>query len=750
MSDKKTNLPEIFEAPYAVGVVRELQELIAAQLKKLDYETVPFKVEPPSAAGLGDYTTNVALLLHASLPIAKKTAISPPELARKIAESLSQEAAPMIQKVDVAGPGFINISVKNSVFIIQLYRLLSEKNRYGQSEFLVGKRILLEHTSPDPIKTIHIGHLRNNFLGMAFYRIFQAHGAQVCLDCVNNDRGTHVCRAMLGYLAFGRKQLDWSRQQLLEFSVSDQDVLQVAEKIQWEELLDHWLTRPADWWQPEDLNLKSDQLNLIFYSLGDRAERLVESVGPQVRQLLQAWEAEKGKVRALWRQIIDWSLSGYQQTYARIGSRFDQVWFESELYQEGKEMIRQGLENGVFQKGKEGAVVTNLETYGLPDTVAIKTDGTALYLTFDLNLTGKKREYFPADVYIWDIGNDQVLYLQQLFAVCEQLGVGRREDYFHLNYGYVSLAGGEKMSSRKGTVIVADELLDQLRDRAQKLMVEAHETKSGEGTDQVSLADQIGLAALKYALLRTGRTLDIRFDAEASVSLSGDCGPYLQYTHARTQSVLQKALEMKVIFSLSPFDLFRGELAAFVGGSRSSPWGSGLPPFTADSSFGDGLPPSQPSGPFGPPLKGPHPFPAPAQGEVFRPSTAHQPVASEPDLNAEESAVLRLLARYPEVLLEAAKQIETAPLCGYLYDLASAYNQLYNQHQILEIKKDQSAAGQAGNPETDTDRPNLKERLLPPANQPKADFLRLSLTAGVAQVLANGLGILGIDAPEKM
>lgn len=677
--------PVLLQGDFLTELEAQVLTEVKAAVKAAGFDDSGVKVDHPQDLRFGDFTSNIAMILFAKGVEKYK---SPVELGEEIKAFLKVEESRLIEKVEVAMPGFLNLWVKKEVLVSQLRRVIKEKENYGKTEFLKGKKILLEHTSPDPIKTIHIGHLRNNFLGMAMSRIFQSQGAQVTLDCINNDRGTHVCRAMFGYLVLGRKSLGIGKEELLGFKVTDEKVKEVAFQAKWESLLESWLATPDEWLKPEDLGLKSDHLDLIFYSLGDRAERLVEGVKEQVREMLRAWEEEQGKVRALWQQIIDWSLSGYEVTYKRIGSRHDKVWHESELYKEGKEMVGEGLKKGVFKESK-GAVVTDLSAFKLPDTVMIKADGSALYITFDINLTKKKREQFPSDLYVWDIGNDQLLYLQQQFAICEQLGIGKRGDYYHLNYGYVYLEKGQKMSSRKGTVVKADDLLDLLKGKALEVMKGAKRQEKFKPEEMEVVAEKVGLAAIKYGLLKTTRETDIYFDAEKSVNLAGNSGPYLQYTFARCQSVLKKAIEGKVIFSLSDYDLFRGEL---VGG------GGGRPPL---------MPPVGPGGAVPPKME-----------------EAGEEPKKELVLEEEEDQLLRTIYRYPEVLVEATRRLEPALVAGFLYDLASKYNLFYNKYSILGTEKER----------VDKD----------------TSYLRLALTAGVTQVLGNGLVLLGIESLERM
>ncbi len=515
----------------------QLKKDLGKALAKLKMVDEKLEFEHPANSEHGDYSTNIALLVR------KKEVPTPFDLANEIVNAFRSLGLPeYIAKIKVESPGFINIWLKNEYLSTQLEEVLNKREKYGASSLGKGQHLLLEHTSPDPIKTIHVGHLRNNFLGMALARVLESQGYLVTKDCINNDRGTHVSRAMWGYLVFGKKRV-LSKKKMAEFKITDTEIKKVAKKAEGKELLKEWAEKPENWLTPEEMGLKSDHFDLVVYSLGARAEDLVKGVKEQVREMLLEWEKGERKNRALWKKIINWSLDGYKTTYERIGSLHDYIWHESKLYEGGKKLVRQGVKKGIFRELPDGAILSDLRKYGLTDVILIKSDGTSLYHTYDLNLTKKKRKKFPSSLYIWDIGSDQILYLKQLYAMCEQLGIGKREDYFHLNYGYITLKGKGKMSSRRGSVVKADEMLDDAHEQALTIIKESKPElrKIKSEKEKKEVAEMVGLAALKYGLLKFGREKDMQFDIEESVNLEGDSGPYLQYTHARCQSVLEKA-----------------------------------------------------------------------------------------------------------------------------------------------------------------------------------------------------------------
>lgn len=446
-------------------IINALQEITSEKDIRLEF---------PENDEFGDYSTNAALHSKGK---------NPREAAQQIVKKLESDKKlrGVFEKIEVAGPGFINFYLKKEYLIKNLSEI---GESYGEVDTLKGKRILIEHTSPNTIKTLHIGQVRNNVLGMATHNILEAAGADVKMDAINNDRGIHVMKAVWAYMKYGEEKT------------------------------------------PESEKLKPDHFTDKYYVLGSQKSK-DPKVKEEMQELLRRWEAGDSEVRAVWKKLRDWTFDGFTETYKRLGSHHDKQWFESDFYEHGKEMVSEGLKKGIFKKLPDGAILTNLKKYGLTDTIVLRADGTSMYITQDLYLTTLKRNEFPSDLYVWDIGPEQNLYLRQLFAVCEQLGNGKKEDYFHLSYGAVNVKGSGKMSSRAGNVVSADELMDTLAAKAAKI--------------NKDVAEVVGLGAIKYGILKLNRESDIQFDIDESLSIEGNSGPYIQYTAARAGSVLAKA-----------------------------------------------------------------------------------------------------------------------------------------------------------------------------------------------------------------
>lgn len=506
-------------------------------LDELQIKEVKIELEHPAELAHGDYSTNIALV---SAKLLKK---NPRQLAEEIAKMWEKTGLPAsVGKIEVAGPGFINIWLNSESLGKEIDRVLTLGKQYGQGQSRKGQTILLEHTSPNTNKSLHVGHVRNNVTGMALARILRFAGAKVILDCLFNDRGIHICKAMWAYLNNSKLKTE-----------NTENIKHVTGG--WRPLLEYWFDNQEEWPTPKSENKKPDQFVEEYYNLGVRLEDEGEN-RREMEEMLIAWEAKDPLVRALWKTLNDWVYAGFAQSFERLGSHHDHYWYESQFYEQAKELVAEGLKKGIFNRLPDGAVLTNLEKQGLSDTIVQRADGTSMYFTQDIYLTKLKSEKFLADLYIWLVGPEQQLHLKQVFAVAEQLGIGSKDKFWHLWYGYVFLKGKGKMSSRAGTVVSADSLMDEARDYALKLI------QGGVGVGQLApgedkvIAEAVGIGAIKYALLKLTRTQDINFDWDETISLRGNSGPYLQYTYARTQSVLRRS-ERKETGStdLTGFDL---------------------------------------------------------------------------------------------------------------------------------------------------------------------------------------------------
>jgi len=588
-----------------------IKDQIIKALQKVT-ENGKVHLEHPEDEKFGDFSTNLALQ--------EKGKKNPREIAEEIVGRLKKdtELNKIISKIEVAGPGFINLSIKNDYLIKEAERVLRDKEKYGKTAWHQGETWLIEHTSPNPNKAMHLGHLRNNITGMAIANIWEFLGIKTIRDCVDNNRGIAIAKLMWGYLKFAHKQRK---------EVTD---------------LDYWHQHQEEWLTPEDEKLRPDLFVDQLYVKASEDFKNNKETEKKVRQLVVDWENEDKKTWALWEKVLSYSYQGQEMTLKRLGNKWDRVWHEHEHYKQGKALVEMGLKKKVFKKLKTGVILSDLESYGLTDTVLIKSDETALYITQDLALTKLKKETFKSEKMFWVVGPEQSLALKQMFAICEQLDIGKLKDFTHIAFGYMSLKKEGKMSSRAGNVVYIDDLVDQ----AKEIVLTKIEKKPFSKSDLEKTIEEIALGAIKYSILKVRRMSDIAFDFKKSISLEGNSGPYLQYTCARALSVLRKFQAPNTKLQITP----------------------------------------------------------PAGGLKLQ-------------INREELAILGWLYRFPEVTGEAGRRYAPNLICNFLYELAQRYNSFYNKHRIIGSKN---------------------------------ESLRLLVTKATAQILKNGLNLLGIKAPEKM
>jgi arginyl-tRNA synthetase len=600
------------------------RNIIIKALRKVT-GTEDIHLQTPEQEDHGDYATNVALQLKNLKTKKLKDQLqvtnhqSPRETAQEIVNRLKadKELTKVVDKIEVAGPGFINFFLEKEYLIDQLSVILNKKDSFGKSDLYKGQKYLIEHTSPNPNKAMHLGHLRNNVTGMAIANLWEFVEAKVVRDDVDNNRGIAIARLMWGYLKFAHKETE-------PFGKS--------QSFDQKKMINYWYDHKEEWKKPEDLNIRPDKFVDELYVKASKDFKEDKETEKQVRKIVVDWEARDEKNWELWKTVLEYSHKGQEMTLSRLGNRWDKIWHEHEHYQMGKDIVEEGLKKGIFKKGKKGAIITDLEKYDLPDTVVIKADGTALYITQDLALTKLKKETFNPDKLFWVIGPEQTLALKQLFAVSEQLGISKRENLIHISFGWMSIKGQGKMSSRLGNVVYIDDLLDKSKSIVQEIMNSGNKRLTDDETENIS--EQVSIGAVKYSILKVGRTTDTAFDFKESLSFEGNSGPYLQYTYARTRSVLEKARSTK-------------------SGARNK-------------------------------LK----IQKPDIQNVSNLKNYNLDIVSYfdiriSDLNSEELSLLRTFIHFPEVISNAATNYAPNLLANYLYDLAQKYNSFYNSNKII-------------------------------------------------------------------
>lgn len=489
-----------------IEIIAELEKELAIIIReKFSISDLDVSINVPTDRSKADLVSNIAF------SVAKIAKTSPVVAASQIAEGLSRaDDITTYFSITSVAPGFINFHVKDKFLTQVVNDVISAGDSFGSSDMFKGQTWVVEHTSPNPNKAMHIGHLRNNIVGMAIARTIEAMGAKVIYDMIDNDRGIAIAKAMWGYLFAMHRQ-----------KATDKDV-------------HYWAKHQKEWYTPEELGRKADHFVGDCYQIGADAYKGDEEIAKIINQMVVDWEAEEPDTWALWERIIGYSHQGINETLAVLNNRWDNQWHEHEHYKQGKKWVEMGLEKGIFKKLPDGAVLSDLAKYKIPDTILLKSTGTALYITQDLALTDLKRKKYNADKMIWVIGPEQGLAMKQVFAICEQLGIGKREDYIHIPYGLVKIVDAtgkvKKMSSRGGSTLYIDDLINTVTDEL---------TTTDRGYTE-KLAQDIAVSAIKYAIIKIGRNSEVTIDIDNVISLEGDSGVYILYTYGRLNSLLEK------------------------------------------------------------------------------------------------------------------------------------------------------------------------------------------------------------------
>jgi len=442
------------------------------------------------------------------------------KILRKGPPQIAALAAARLPGAQAAGP-YLNVHLdrgQTSRGILQSLLSSAESGVLGRPETLSGKRIMVEFSSPNTNKPLHLGHLRNDVLGESISRIFKACGAEVRKVCIINDRGIHICKSMLSYMEHGQGKTPES-----EGIKSDRFV--------------------GDWYVAFSKDLKEEAETLEREKGLNKKE--AEAQSPLMRraqELLRRWEADDSEVVGLWKKMNDWAVAGMKQTYLRTGVSFDQYYYESQTWLLGKEEVLKGLEQGVFYRESDGAVAVDLEAEKLDKKILLRSDGTSIYITQDIGTAINRHKDWPFDRLIYVVGSEQNYHFKVLFILLEKLKFPWAKNLHHLSYGMVNLPEG-KMKSREGTVVDADDLINDLQNMALAAIREKdrEDAVGGSGIAAETAAEKVALGALHYFLLHISPSKDMLFDPKESLSFNGDSGPYLQYMGARISSLLRKA-----------------------------------------------------------------------------------------------------------------------------------------------------------------------------------------------------------------
>jgi len=479
----------------------------------INEKTTPSQIiaEDPPTLELGD----IGFPMFGFSKILKK---GPPQIAQIVCEKLTKilEDERSAAKVQAQGP-YLNVRMDRAQTAKTILENVTKDGKddfsFGRPGNLSGKKVMVEFSSPNTNKPLHLGHLRNDVLGESVSRILAACGAQVRKVCIINDRGIHICKSMLAYKEQGLGKTPES-----EGVKSDRFV--------------------GDWYVSFSKTLKQETDELIKAGADkETAEAQTESM-KKAQELLRNWEAGDSETVELWKKMNGWAIEGMKKTYNRTGVSFDKYYFESETYMLGKDEVLKGLEKGIFFRQDDGSVAVDLTEEKLDKKILLRSDGTSIYITQDFGTAINRYKDWQFDEMIYVVGSEQNYHFKVLFILLEKLGYSWAKNLHHLSYGMVNLPEG-KMKSREGTVVDADDLIDSLRDMA---LAEIREKgREEEVGDAQTVAEKIALGALHYFLLQTNPVKDMLFDPKESLSFTGNTGPYLQYMGARISSMLRKS-----------------------------------------------------------------------------------------------------------------------------------------------------------------------------------------------------------------
>lgn len=412
--------------------------------------------------------------------------------------------------------GFLNLSVQDDFYVQQLKTMRSNAT-FGHQPIADEKGVVLvEYSSPNTNKPLHLGHIRNNLLGYSVAKILEASGQRVIKTQIINDRGIHICKSMVAWQKFGQGETPEST------------------GLKGDKLVGNYYVR-------FDQEYKKEIAALVEKGMTEDEAKVQAPLFLEAQSLLRAWEAGDEEVVSLWKKMNAWVYAGFDVTYSQLGVEFDSLYYESDTYLLGKELVAEGLNKSVFYIKEDGSVWVDLTEDGLDEKLLLRSDGTAVYMTQDLGTALQRFRDNPTLFgMVYTVGNEQDYHFKVLFLILKKLGYRWAESLYHLSYGMVDLPHG-KMKSREGTVVDADDLMLEMQFTAQKITEELGKLEGMSAADKQSLYHTIGLGALKYFILKVDPKKRILFDPESSVDFTGNTGPFIQYTYARIQSILRKA-----------------------------------------------------------------------------------------------------------------------------------------------------------------------------------------------------------------
>ncbi|MCQ2339600.1 MAG: arginine--tRNA ligase [Paludibacteraceae bacterium] len=456
-----------------------------------------------------EFEGNITLVVFPFVKLARK---APAQVAQEIGDYLAQ-ASHVVQRFN-AVQGFLNITINQDFWIEQL-RAIDADSQYGQLPSN-GKLMMVEYSSPNTNKPLHLGHVRNNLLGYSISKIQEANGWKVVKTNIVNDRGIHICKSMLAWLRFGNNETPESS----------------GKKG------DHLI---GDYYVRFDKEYKKEVATLMEQGMNEETAKKEAPLMKEAQAMLLKWEQGDPEVRALWQKMNTWVYAGFDETYKMMGVDFDKIYYESNTYLEGKSEVEKGLQSGIFYRREDNSVWADLTKDGLDEKLLLRQDGTSVYMTQDIGTAKLRFQDYPIDKMVYVVGNEQEYHFKVLSILLDRLGFPFGKELVHFSYGMVELPNG-KMKSREGTVVDADDLMAAMISDAKDISKDKVNTLPDITEAEANeIARKVGLGALKYFILKVDPRKNMLFNPAESIDFNGNTGPFIQYTYARIQSVLRKA-----------------------------------------------------------------------------------------------------------------------------------------------------------------------------------------------------------------
>ena len=512
-------------------IENKITEAVKAIVEELYGQPVPEKMVQLQQTR-PEFEGQVTLVVF---PFTKMSHKAPDATAQEIGERLVQRLPEMVSKFN-AVKGFLNLSISSQQWV-SLLKDIYENPSYGFTPVTDDSPlVMIEYSSPNTNKPLHLGHVRNNLLGWALAQVMQANGNKVVKTNIVNDRGIHICKSMLAWLKWGNGETPESS----------------GKKG------DHLI---GDYYVAFDKHYREEVKQLMAQGMDEEQAKQEAPLIKEAHEMLVKWEQNDPEVRALWKKMNEWVYAGFDETYKALGVSFDKIYYESETYLEGKEKVEEGLEKGFFYRREDGSVWADLTSEGLDEKLLLRSDGTSVYMTQDIGTAKLRFQDYPIDKMIYVVGNEQNYHFQVLSILLDKLGFKWGKDLVHFSYGMVELPNG-KMKSREGTVVDADDLIATMIADARLLSADKVNKLEGITEDEaLEIARIVGMGALKYFILKVDARKNMLFNPEESIDFNGNTGPFIQYTYARIRSILRKAGVQPVALATQQTELADKEIS---------------------------------------------------------------------------------------------------------------------------------------------------------------------------------------------